>query len=349
MTSEPQTMQLSEFGPAEWFSDRANSSFWLRIHTSLMFPHDKFISALEGAVTKLSLEKPVALGYAVMEGLKAPQFLSYMYAGADGMTVVEFNMDQKLLKKSNYVFTSTPMKVDGKDGNESDAKRRLDIVTGVIQVHMGTNFMCDIVFDAEVEAGVDRYHQPSSAVRIPKLPEGPFVNKTNWEHIEQLIHNVQRLQPEIRARVMLALEFFSKGLQEGNSFFNYWTALEILCNGKAQTIRERLKSCYSLKSLREVDDVTGFGHIARWRHAFFHKGIRPNLSADTERYIQLLFLDLLRQEIHLPLVGHLAGIQQAKGYNLSELGLLDNRTEEQKESERKAKESLQSRSKEDPS
>jgi len=333
-------LRLSELAPDEWFSDRRNSSFWLRIYTSLMHAHDKFIPALKGAIKKLSLDRQVAIEYAVVEGLKVLQFLQNMYAGEDGKTVVNFNANQKELEKSNYIFILTPMRVDGKAGKESDARTRLEIVAGVIRAHTGTNFMRDIVFEAEVEAGFDQYNAPSSGIHLPQMQEGPFVNKNNWEHIEQIIDKLQVLQTEKRARVELALEFFSKALQEEDSFFHYWTALEILCNGTAQRIRERLKSCYSLKSLKDLGDATGFNQIAKWRHDFFHKGIKPKMSADTERYIQLLFLDLLRQEVNLPLAGHLAGIQQWKGYNLSELGLPDNRTEEQKESERKTKEAI---------
>ncbi len=68
-----------------------------------------------------------------------------------------------------------------------------------------------------------------------------------------------------------------------------------------------------------------------------HKGIRPLLSPDVERYIQLMFLDLLRYEIDLSHRGHISSIKRASGYNLSPLGLADNRTEDQKKAVRKIK------------
>jgi hypothetical protein len=80
-----------------------------------------------------------------------------------------------------------------------------------------------------------------------------------------------------------------------------------------------------------VEQRTGFKVIAKWRHDYFHKGKIPDLSADVERYIQLLYLDLLRHEVHLPLGGHVAGIQNASGYDLRPLGLMDRRTSEQKQ------------------
>jgi hypothetical protein len=113
------------------------------------------------------------------------------------------------------------------------------------------------------------------------------------------------------------------------AFFNYWTALEILCNGSSQTIKTKVQKCYSLKSVGDVDSQTGMRMLARWRHDYFHKGKRPDFVGDEARYIQMLFLDLLRYELHLPSNGYVAAVQVAAGYNFSGLGLPDNRTPEQ--------------------
>jgi hypothetical protein len=117
------------------------------------------------------------------------------------------------------------------------------------------------------------------------MPEGPFLNKQNFRDVEAIIEKLPLLQLETRSRIELSLEFFNKALREEDSFFYYWTAMEILCNGKAQKIRHRIKECYSFNNLKEVDEKTRFGIIAQWRHDFFHKGERPYIEKDVERYI----------------------------------------------------------------
>jgi len=105
--AEKKQIHLSYFGPEEWFKDKNISSFWLRIYTSLFIPHDKFIPSLKNALKRISLKQPVALSYAVMDGLKVPVFQHYIYALEDGKMIVEINSDHRELKTSNYVFIST--------------------------------------------------------------------------------------------------------------------------------------------------------------------------------------------------------------------------------------------------
>jgi hypothetical protein len=76
--------------------------------------------------------------------------------------------------------------------------------------------------------------------------------------------------------------------------------------------------------------MSGFDKLTDWRQKYIHQGIVPALSADVERYIQLLFLDILRQELSLPPRFYMASIQKARGYDLSPLGLSDNREDDQK-------------------
>jgi hypothetical protein len=50
-----------------------------------------------------------------------------------------------------------------------------------------------------------------------------------------------------------------------------------------------------------------------------HKGLTPVVSAPMERYLQLMFLDLLRYELNMDTKGYMAMMQQSKGYDLSPL------------------------------
>ncbi len=321
---------LSNVSCDGWFRDAATSSFWIRIYTSLLVPHDKFVVSLQSAIKELALEQPVAISYGVQEGINVPHFQHYMYAGKNGMTVLEFASEQRALKKSNFVFIATPMAIDGKPGNPLRTRHRLDVAASVMRLHAGVNFMRDIVFEGEVTALDDKFVAPGEEIKMPQTPEGPFINEKNWGHIGEIAKSLTALSEESRRRIELALEYFDKAQQQEDAMFYYWTALEMLCGGRDKTIRLKLKECYELDNVDVVDRATGFGFISQWRHGFFNQGLRPSLSSDVRRYIQLLFLDLLRHELHLPWVGYLAAIQQAPGYNLEDIGLADNRVSAQR-------------------
>jgi len=318
-------VQLSSYSNNDWYKDASQSSFWLRIYTSLLVPHDKFVLSLQSAVKKLQLSQPVSISYGVKEGLNVPSFQHYMYAGKNGMTVLEFTSEERALKKSNFVFLSTPMTVDGQPGDEAVARQCLDVAASVMRLHTGANFMRDIVFDGEITAAEEKFVAPSAEIKMPQIPEGPFLNDRNWEHIAEISESLAGLPADKRQRIELAVEYFNKAQQMPDVMFYYWTALEMLCGGRDNMIRQKLKACYELEDVDVVDAATGFGFLSKWRYEFFFKGHRPELSADIQRYIQLLFLDLLRFELQLPWVGYLAAIQGAEGYNLSDIGLGDNR------------------------
>jgi hypothetical protein len=122
-------------------------------------------------------------------------------------------------------------------------------------------------------------------------------------------------------RLMLALELIDAAMRTGHGFFEYWTALEVVVAGKVNRMKSILSAIYGVRSHHEVGEQTGLNVLARWRHEYVHKGIRPPLTADIERYLQLLFLDLLRHELGLPSRKYVVAVQNAVGYDLSSLGL----------------------------
>lgn len=282
---------LSMFAVKEWFRDVTNSTIWLRIYTCLLIPQKDYLRLIQDAVDSVELDAPVAIAYAQLDGFKIPWLPHTLYAAEDGTTKVDLKVDQKELVKTNYVILSTPFKIDGVSGSEFLARRRLNIVSGITCLHAGWNLLREIVFEGEVSAHDEECSVTGEIIRMPQGCEGPFLHKQKWEDIGAIARQLKLVQPEVRTRIELSLEFLDRALREDDAFFYYWTALEILCNGTAQAIRSKLRTCYELKNVQEVDDKTRFGIIATWRHNFFHKGIRPHMTFDVERYIQMMLLD----------------------------------------------------------
>jgi len=334
---ESRKISLSDFAPRKWFSAPSESSFWLRIF-SLVGASEETLREQSAAMPReVHLDRPVAMHLAHLQGLKLPLSDITIHALPSGITQFSMHARDQALPEGPYVFLATPFRTGDQPGDEVSAKHRLDVVGGVIAAHFGVNLMREMIYQGEVEAEGGRFSFSSPVVRVPQATEGPFLHVQNWNDAMEIVDCIARTEKQRADRLRLAIEFLHRALRDSEPFFFYWTALEVLCNGKAQRIRSRIQGCYRLASVGDVDRQTGFATIARWRHEFFHKGRRVTLSADVERYIQLLFLDLLRQELQLPLRGFLAAIQAASGYNLAPLGLPDNRTEEQKAMEQTKK------------
>ena len=328
---------LTTFAPNEWFTNRIESSVWLRLYTSLFISQDDFQDAVEDFLPDpesdeqfLALESPILFACGRAKEFKVPTTEFEMFAQPSGELMIKIKADQKELADANRIFLATPFRVDGEPGNEHETRRLLDVAVALLALHTGLNFLRHCVFEGEVRAHDGSLTVPGRPWKMPQPSEGPFLAKQNGSDIAEISDRMSRLRQPKRRRVELALELIDAAMRKDHGFFEYWTALEVICDGKTNKIKTRLKNLYGLKSHQDAADQTGLTTLAKWRGDYVHKGIRPPLTADIERYLQLLSLDLLRQEIDLPPRNHIAGIQRATGYDLSPIGLLDNRTEDQR-------------------
>ena len=138
---------------------------------------------------------------------------------------------------------------------------------------------------------------------------GPNMSPENWLHFEETSARIDDVEDtEKKARIRRSLEFYQSGKASHDTalsekFFFYWTAIQILCEGGGtmQTNRQ-LQSIYGFSKKQVEADLLWKG-IVDLRNRFFHAGIKIELYKDAERYLQLLFLDLLRHELGLHPVG----------------------------------------------
>lgn len=329
--------KLQDIAPSKWFTDRRNSSFWIRLYTSLFIPHAEFKDALDKLFSELENDKNIIhtvrhilLGGGMISDLNVLYTTFDIFAQESVQLMIEAKVGTKQLKETNYIILAVPFKVDGSLGDERHTKKTLDSIASLIRIHTGQNFMREIVFEGEINALNGSFITSSEPIKIPKSVEGPFIAKENGTAIAEISKKLSTLHENKKRRIELALLLMNEAMNKEYGFFEYWTALEIVCDGKSGKIKKQLANIYEITSHNEAAEKTGFKRLAYWRHDFIHKGIRPLISTDVERYIQLLFLDLLRNELGLPRTGNIASIQHAQGYNLSPLGLKDNRTKEQK-------------------
>jgi hypothetical protein len=119
---------------------------------------------------------------------------------------------------------------------------------------------------------------------------------------DDLIARIPLQVEPLRSQLITACRFFSHALsepQEYKRFFDYWTSLEILAQGKAQKLRTVLARAYDV-NLNFVDANLRFNEIARLRHELIHHGSFVRLEPEVERRLQGIFLDVMRHRLNLP-------------------------------------------------
>jgi hypothetical protein len=325
----PIQIALSGLAPAEWFTKPSESSFWLRIYTCLFIPHDDFAKALtsmfgspaEGSMA-MRLAGRLIFAFGRTNDIQAPQSTFEMTSADSGQLQVVMKFDSKDLPNTPSVFLATPHRTDGIPGDEASARSCLDEVAALVCIHAGHNLMRHIVFEGEVDAIGDQFSVPGEAMKMPQPAEGPFLAPQNGDDIYEIAGALRALtDDDLRRRLLLALQLIDRAMRGDFGFLEYWTALEVVCDGGANRIKTTLSKVYRIKSHNKAAEVTRLEVIAQWRHDYVHKGVKPKMNADVERYLQLLFLDTLRFELGLPSRGHLAAIQNSANFDLSQLGI----------------------------
>ncbi|MFN0178966.1 MAG: hypothetical protein ACKVZ0_09200 [Gemmatimonadales bacterium] len=320
---------LGGIAPAEWFTDRSTSSFWLRLYTILGIPRDEIVERVtafipEAATTFIGFEGKAQFAVASLHGLKVP--FSHIRPGADewGRSLVRLELVDKEIPDGAYLMLTVPYRVDGAAGDEEMVRASLDRIVCLLVLHAGLNLARDLVFDGEVDAGTSQVTVASDIVSVPQPEEGPQLHTDLGGHIAEVADRLKYASGEKRERLMLALDLMASAIRQPHGFFEYWTSLEVVCAGKAPAMRARLGQIYHVTA-QEAGKQSRLDVIAGWRHSYVHQGRRPPLTASVERYLQFLFLDLLRHELELPTRQYAGAVRNAAGYDLSPLGLENRR------------------------
>jgi hypothetical protein len=332
---EEQTGPITSLIPEDWFEDTAAASAWVRIYSVLFLTREEF-SQFGDSVTRLPhgdlrrQRDPLLVAFGHPRDIKALDFSWVRYAEETGRLRVEMKVEGRQLPDTNVMIIGTAYRGTEGQATEPEVKRRLDAVAALLCVHTGLNFMRDILWEGEVKLAASTEHTASPVMKMPQPQEGPFINQQNWGDFRELLEALDAMPAALRNRIRLGLDLLNAGMRKDEGFFEYWTALEVLVDGRSGKILARMAALYGVKNHRVLAQQTGFRVVSGWRNDFFHRGIRPHVTADVERYLQLLFLDLLRAEIRLKPRYHLPTLLRAPGYNFTPLGLSDSRTDKQK-------------------
>lgn len=140
--------------------------------------------------------------------------------------------------------------------------------------------------------------------------DGPFDSLIMRQNISETISALVCADNSNQDRAIFALELFNQANESINaslrvSIFNYWSAIETLCDSNNESIL--LQHLFEGESDKTAPGNRKlFGEVRILRHNVIHKGHAPFSNPYIlERYLQVVFLDMLRDILKLPYAGYI--------------------------------------------
>lgn len=305
-SSRPQGQPLEEILPhlydPNWFSDVKSSSIWVRLYSVVQLPWGDANTAFLNAPRRFDWPQPIKVNYAHVENLDHVVFRIHIVSQEDGSAyIVPFQSRQKIVP-SMYIVLSTPYIVNGERRSPAEVSRKLDALAALYKLYCGPNIMKDLILDESVHVGTGAKQAVSGIIPVLSEFDGPYTDNAIWDELSESINMLEKIRDiHRRQRLELSLELFENAtrVDEKNKFFYYWVAIERVCDTyRTSVVRRRLERSYGKIASYVLNDL-GLQRVINLRTQLFHEGRKPVLTAESERYIQLLYLDLFRQELGL--------------------------------------------------
>ncbi len=238
--------------------------------------------------------------------------------------IVFYNCDTEI-PKGCYIMLSAPSSATEKgEGDKREIDRVLDLIVATVRMQLGANLAYELCWNGVVNVGTGNVFSYLDGISFPTPVMDPFLDNKQWLRLSDTLVSLNNIADiKIAGRLKLSLElcYQATELKHHLSFLHYWTAIERLCDTmRSVNIRDELARCYGLKET-EIETDFGFKKIAQVRNDLVHSGVQQRLEPDAERYIQCMFLDLLRDKLGLSHEGYMKGCLEIKSLDLSVFGL----------------------------
>lgn len=300
----------------DWFNALEKSTYWVRFYEFIM-PSD--MESIGEAIRDTELILPIKLTYGHVRDVSVKRFTQTISRQSRDAPEILLKVTEEVLPEGDYVILTCPFRVDTGHGGPMASTRTkflLDCFAALFRTHLGMNALWRLVYEGERFAHNGIWASlEGPSIRWPQPAEGPHYGPDNWSGIMDAAKSITSRPAQEQQKLLLALRYLNRGCEDGD-FINYWTGIEVLC-GNAGKIRAKLWKAYGLKRQHDVDDLLQFNTIAQWRHDLVHEGKQKTLSAEVERYLQCLFVDLLRHALGLDHRGFGASLLQELNLDLA--------------------------------
>lgn len=303
----------------DWFEENGQREVYLRYYSMPFTPKaDFYVPGLDGDVVVYS-GVPFRVVVAHISKQKYVSHFPWLIQSEAGHNQVSIEKISRVLPDAVYVLVSTPMCGTSGDAYK-DASVLMDGFVGMLRLVGGNNLLRQFVREAVVDVFSGKMKTLTESVPVPTEIEGPFATAETWQQLKEVTDAIAAADDPEGRRLMLATQLVERAFssQGALKFFSYWVALEAAADTHSSgKIISLLAEAYE-QSRAYVQNDLGFQHLWETRTAVFHRGEYYEAPSDVERYIQCLFLDVVRAKLGLDCKGYMAGVVQA-GFDVTRL------------------------------
>jgi hypothetical protein len=308
---------LDRIHDPSWFAPEAEKLIFTRFYSIVRLTKEEVVPRND-VQSFIHAGVPFRLAVARPQKHEYKTHVPWMLTDDNGTNHVVVERFQRTLPQSFFAVITTPLR--GGVGDWERAARSMDQFAALVRAHIGANFLFQQAQQAVVELATAKMTTPSEIVQLPQPFNGPFYKRAGFDALEQCLAAIAAQPKEASDRISLALELFERGFQAtgGLKFFHYWVAIEVLCDThRTARILAKLSHAYGAER-GYVQNVLGFDSLKALRTELFHAGKPHDMPSDVERYVQAIFIDLLRNELNLACL-RLAEGELKQGFDLNRL------------------------------
>lgn len=301
------------------FEDPANATALVHVHAPLNLWATNY-SLLYREIQTYELDFPVwvAMGSG---SIAWPELLATASSSniTENLMNLAINSHMVQIENSHFLIISTPLSDRNVPVNYADSRHRLEVIASTIALHFGINFAPKHAIEITINIDKGEVSDAPETRRLPRVTDGPYLDPNKWDELEESLVKLREIENPIRKRIERSLVIFRNAQHVEEGFIYYWTALETLCG--TDKLKARLQICYKLADTNAVEDLFKVDAIKNLRNDLIHEGVPYNISGDIERFVQLMYLDLLRLEVGLPNMGYMERLKNTPEINLNDIGL----------------------------
>jgi hypothetical protein len=267
---------LADLVPGDWFIDPVDSTVLVVGYAVMRVPADR--PRVIQAFDLLSVR-------ALLGTIDFPYFDTSTVrfeVDAANLMRVEGHVEPRRTPLAPHLILLTPLRVDGVDGDEAEARSRLEAAAGLLAAFLGRNAVYQLVFEnvAQVASGASGQTVSgfSTTIENPLSFPAPSLDDATIDLIKQAGSTLAAADLVRRERYVLALRWFHQALYGGgiDSFLRYWIAIEAVSPMISSDIAPLVRALahgYGI-AVGDVKARYGIDRIYGFRGRILHQGAR---------------------------------------------------------------------------
>lgn len=314
-------MDLTLYYKKEWFLDIQSPKLLMKLYSSVGITEDLIIHYFNREYQEQLFDNyGVIVTCGFVEDFEYSISKTFSGSFKDG-TQQTFLVQVKnlILPSANYVILSSAIETSGEARIKDETDNNLTTVAAILRLQAGNNFLKDLVFDFEVDVNSGEVLTHSDIKMIPDNIQGPHLDCSAVDDMKKIAYSISQVENRKKYELALRELEYASQITIYQKIIYYWIAIDSLLPCGNGAIYQKFYNIYKHEVMHNknyINDVLGINKAKKARNDYQHKGIKYALVENQERYLQMLFLDLIKHELKLPFKRHLANFIETTQFDI---------------------------------